>query len=132
MSVRLEEWRIRKNDTEEWMRHRQLPQDLQERVRRFVQYKWLATRGVNEESILLSLPLDLRREIQHHLCLSLVRRVCPFSTLAYFVIIYLSYLVALQCNSFNKTSSGKYKLQYIVNLKLVPKIIITDKFVLDK
>lgn len=79
MSVRLEEWRVRKNDTEEWMRHRQLPQDLQERVRRFVQYKWLATRGVNEESILLSLPLDLRREIQHHLCLSLVRRVPFFS-----------------------------------------------------
>ncbi|KAK7277165.1 hypothetical protein RIF29_18316 [Crotalaria pallida] len=79
MSVRLEEWRIRKNDTEEWMRHRQLPPDLQERVRRFVQYKWLATRGVNEESILLSLPMDLRREIQHHLCLSLVRRVPFFS-----------------------------------------------------
>ncbi|KHN18240.1 Putative cyclic nucleotide-gated ion channel 18 [Glycine soja] len=79
MSVRLEEWRIRKRDTEEWMRHRQLPQDLQERVRRFAQYKWLATRGVNEEAILLSLPLDLRREIQHHLCLSLVRRVPFFS-----------------------------------------------------
>ncbi|MED6158527.1 Cyclic nucleotide-gated ion channel 18, variant 2 [Stylosanthes scabra] len=79
MSVRLEEWRIRKNDTEQWMRHRQLPPDLQERVRRFVQYKWLATRGVNEESILLDLPLDLRREIQHHLCLSLVRRVPFFS-----------------------------------------------------
>lgn len=57
------------------MRHRQLPPDLQERVRRFVQYKWLATRGVDEESILQSLPLDLRREIQRHLCLALVRRV---------------------------------------------------------
>ncbi|XP_020208489.1 cyclic nucleotide-gated ion channel 18 [Cajanus cajan] len=79
MTVRLEEWRIRKRDTEEWMRHRQLPPDLQERVRRFVQYKWLATRGVNEEAILKALPLDLRREIQHHLCLSLVRRVPFFS-----------------------------------------------------
>ncbi|CAK8541244.1 unnamed protein product [Lathyrus sativus] len=79
MTVRLDEWRIRKRDTEEWMRHRQLPQNLQERVRRFVQYKWLATRGVDEEAILLSLPLDLRREIQHHLCLSLVRRVPFFS-----------------------------------------------------
>ncbi|ESW12911.1 hypothetical protein PHAVU_008G152000 [Phaseolus vulgaris] len=79
MTVRLEEWRIRKRDTEEWMRHRQLPPHLQERVRRFVQYKWLATRGVNEEAILLSLPLDIRREIQHHLCLSLVRRVPFFS-----------------------------------------------------
>ncbi|KAL4031267.1 hypothetical protein IC575_009543 [Cucumis melo] len=79
MTVRLEEWRIKRRDTEEWMRRRQLPPDLQERVRRFVQYKWLATRGVNEESILRSLPIDLRREIQQHLCLSLVRRVPFFS-----------------------------------------------------
>jgi len=61
------------------MRHRQLPPELQERVRRFFQYKWLATRGVDEESILQSLPLDLRREIQRHLCLALVRRVPFFS-----------------------------------------------------
>ncbi|CAH9133464.1 unnamed protein product [Cuscuta epithymum] len=77
LTVRLEEWRIRRRDTEEWMRHRQLPPDLQRRVRQFEQYKWLATRGVKEESILKSLPLDLRREIQRHLCLNLVRRV-PF------------------------------------------------------
>ncbi|CAI0455370.1 unnamed protein product [Linum tenue] len=79
MSVRLEEWRIKRRDTEEWMRHRQLPPALAERIRRFVQYKWLATRGVHEESILWSLPQDLRREIQRHLCLSLVRRVPFFS-----------------------------------------------------
>ncbi|GMJ09346.1 CYCLIC NUCLEOTIDE-GATED CHANNEL 18, cyclic nucleotide-gated channel 18 [Hibiscus trionum] len=77
ITVRIEEWRLKRKDTEEWMRHRQLPEDLQQRVRRFVQYKWLATRGVDEEFILQSLPLDLRREIQRHLCLSLVRRV-PF------------------------------------------------------
>ncbi|GAV63013.1 cNMP_binding domain-containing protein/Ion_trans domain-containing protein [Cephalotus follicularis] len=76
-TARLEEWRVRRRDTEEWMRHRQLPPELQERVRRFVQYKWLATRGVDEESILRALPLDLRRQIQRHLCLALVRRV-PF------------------------------------------------------
>ncbi|KAA8530255.1 hypothetical protein F0562_004964 [Nyssa sinensis] len=79
MTVRLEEWRVKRRDTEEWMRHRQLPPELQERVRRFVQYKWIATRGVNEDSILKSLPLDLRREIQRHLCLNLVRRVPFFS-----------------------------------------------------
>lgn len=76
MTVRLEEWRIKRRDTEEWMRHRQLPPDLQERVRRFEQYQWLTTRGVNEEYILNSLPQDLRREIRRHLCLNLVRRVC--------------------------------------------------------
>lgn len=79
MTVRIEEWRVKRRDTEEWMRHRQLPPALQERVRRFVQYKWLATRGVNEESIVQSLPIDLRREIQRHLCLKLVRRVCLIS-----------------------------------------------------
>jgi cyclic nucleotide gated channel len=57
------------------MGHRQLPEDLRFRVRRFVQYKWLATRGVDEETILRSLPTDLRRDIQRHLCLDLVRRV---------------------------------------------------------
>ncbi|MCD7452074.1 Cyclic nucleotide-gated ion channel 18 [Datura stramonium] len=77
MTVKIEEWRVKKRDIEEWMRHRQLPEDLQERVRRFDQCKWLATRGVNEEEILQSLPLDLRRQIQRHLCLNLVRRV-PF------------------------------------------------------
>lgn len=88
------------------MRHRQLPQDLQARVRRFVQYKWLATRGVNEEALLLSLPLDLRREIQHHLCLSLVRRVC-LSTLAHLsfvvyltVLLYVSLSLSLPCHIF--------------------------------
>ncbi|KAJ6355373.1 hypothetical protein OIU77_005873 [Salix suchowensis] len=79
LTVRLEEWRLKRRDTEEWMKHRQLPEDLRKRVRRFVQYKWLATRGVNEESILRGLPADLRRDIQCHLCLDLVRRVPFFS-----------------------------------------------------
>ena len=79
ITIRLEEWRLKRRDTEEWMRHRQLPEDLRSRVRRFVQYKWLATRGVDEEIILRALPADLRRDIQCHLCLNLVRRVPFFS-----------------------------------------------------
>ncbi|KAL8040964.1 hypothetical protein ABFS82_10G132400 [Erythranthe guttata] len=79
LTMRLEEWRLKRRDTEEWMRHRQLPEDLRTRVRRFVQYKWLATRGVNEEAILNGLPADLSRDIQRHLCLDLVRRVPFFS-----------------------------------------------------
>lgn len=74
-TARLEEWRLKQKDTEEWMNHRQLPLNLQERVRRFVQYKWLATRGVDEETILRALPVDLRRQIQRHLCLDIVCRV---------------------------------------------------------
>nr|CAD1823158.1 unnamed protein product [Ananas comosus var. bracteatus] len=79
ISKRLEEWRLRQRDTEEWMRHHQLPDDLQERVRRFVQVKWFATRGVDEETILIALPADIRRDVQRHLCLDLVRRVPFFS-----------------------------------------------------
>ncbi|KAL8162141.1 hypothetical protein V2J09_013630, partial [Rumex salicifolius] len=79
LTVRLEEWRIKRRDTDEWMRHRQLPTSLQERVCKFIQYNWLTTRGVNEESILRTLPMDLRREIRRHLCLQLVRRVHFFS-----------------------------------------------------
>ncbi|OEL18752.1 putative cyclic nucleotide-gated ion channel 17 [Dichanthelium oligosanthes] len=79
ITARVEEWRIKQRDTEEWMIHRQLPHELRERVRRFVHYKWLATRGVDEESILIALPADLRRDIKRHLCLDLVRRVPLFS-----------------------------------------------------
>ncbi|XP_066375630.1 cyclic nucleotide-gated ion channel 17-like isoform X2 [Miscanthus floridulus] len=79
ITARVEEWRLKQRDTEEWMRHRQLPHELRERVRRFVHYKWLATRGVDEESILNALPTDLCRDIKRHLCLDLVRRVPLFS-----------------------------------------------------
>ncbi|KAK8967854.1 putative cyclic nucleotide-gated ion channel 5 [Platanthera guangdongensis] len=74
-TIRLEEMRVRRRDSEQWMHHRLLPQELRERVRRYDQYKWLETRGVDEESLVQSLPKDLRRDIKRHLCLALVRRV---------------------------------------------------------
>ncbi|KAL4295972.1 hypothetical protein GQ457_12G029790 [Hibiscus cannabinus] len=77
-TIRLEEWRIKRTDTEQWMRHRQLPPELRQSVRKYDQYKWLATRGVDEEALLKGLPLDLRRDIKRHLCLDLVRRVPLF------------------------------------------------------
>ncbi|XWS20537.1 hypothetical protein CRYUN_Cryun31cG0109900 [Craigia yunnanensis] len=81
LTVRLEEMRIKRRDSEQWMHHRALPQDLRERVRRYDQYKWLETRGVNEENIVQSLPKDLRRDIKRHLCLNLVRRVPLFANM---------------------------------------------------
>lgn len=77
-TVRLEEWRIRRTDAEQWMRHRQLPSELKQSVRKYDQYKWVATRGVDEEALLKGLPMDLRRDIKRHLCLDLVRRVPLF------------------------------------------------------
>ncbi|XVF24654.1 hypothetical protein REPUB_Repub13aG0145700 [Reevesia pubescens] len=81
LTVRLEEMRIKRRDSEQWMHHRALPQDLRERVRRYDQYKWLETRGVDEENIVQSLPKDLRRDIKRHLCLNLVRRVPLFANM---------------------------------------------------
>ncbi|KAK7312578.1 hypothetical protein VNO77_36531 [Canavalia gladiata] len=77
-TVRLEEWRVKRTDTEQWMHHRQLPPELRQSVRKYDQYKWLATRGVDEEALLKGLPADLRRDIKRHLCLELVRRVPLF------------------------------------------------------
>lgn len=81
-TMRLEEWRIRRTDTEEWMSHRQLPHHLKQSVRKYDQYRWVATRGVDEELILRALPVDLRRDIKRHLCLDLIRHVS--FTLFYF------------------------------------------------
>ena len=60
---------------DQWMQHRQLPQDLRERVHSYEQYKWLETRGVKEKELVESLPKDLRRDIKRHLCLKLVKGV---------------------------------------------------------
>ncbi|XP_062219718.1 protein CNGC15b-like [Phragmites australis] len=76
--VRLEEWRTKRTDMERWMHHRQIPQPLKQCVRRYHQYKWVATRGVDEEALLSDLPMDIRRDIKRHLCLDLVRRVPLF------------------------------------------------------
>ncbi|XP_059453238.1 probable cyclic nucleotide-gated ion channel 5 [Corylus avellana] len=81
LTIRLEEMRVKRRDSEQWMHHRLLPQGLKERVRRYDQYKWLETRGVDEESLVQSLPKDLRRDIKRHLCLALVRRVPLFESM---------------------------------------------------
>jgi cyclic nucleotide gated channel len=81
MTVRLEEMRVKRRDSEQWMHHRLLPQELRERVRRYDAYKWVNTRGVDEEVLVANLPKDLRRDIKRHLCLGLVRRVPLFANM---------------------------------------------------
>uniref|UniRef100_A0A0C9QNM1 TSA: Wollemia nobilis Ref_Wollemi_Transcript_15934_1047 transcribed RNA sequence n=1 Tax=Wollemia nobilis TaxID=56998 RepID=A0A0C9QNM1_9CONI len=73
--------RVKRRDTDQWMRHRLLPENLRKRVRRYDQYKWLETRGVDEETLIQNLPKDLRRDIKRHLCLDLVRRVPLFESM---------------------------------------------------
>ncbi|KEH40404.1 putative potassium channel, voltage-dependent, ERG [Medicago truncatula] len=76
--TRLEEMRVKRRDAEQWMSHRLLPDDLRERIRRYDQYKWQETRGVNEDNLVRDLPKDLRRDIKRHLCLDLLMRVPMF------------------------------------------------------
>ena len=66
---------MKRRDAEQWMSHRLLPDPLKERIRRYEQYKWQETRGVDEDSLIRNLPKDLRRDIKRHLCLQLLKRV---------------------------------------------------------
>lgn len=77
----------KKRDTEKWMSNRMLPEYLKERIRRYENYKWRKTRGIEEEALLHSLPKDLRLETKRHLYLTLlnsvssifiVRLICDF------------------------------------------------------
>ncbi|PPD92569.1 hypothetical protein GOBAR_DD10482 [Gossypium barbadense] len=76
--VRVEEMRVKRQDAEQWMSHRMLPENLRERIRKYEQYKWQETRGVEEETLISSLPKDLKRDIKRHLCLDLLKRVPMF------------------------------------------------------
>ncbi|XP_050281262.1 cyclic nucleotide-gated ion channel 1-like [Quercus robur] len=77
-TMRVEEMRVKRTDAEQWMSHRMLPEELRARVRRYQQYKWQLTRGVEEENLLQSLPKELKRDITRHLCLNLLKSVPMF------------------------------------------------------
>ncbi|KAK3141349.1 hypothetical protein QOZ80_4BG0332710 [Eleusine coracana subsp. coracana] len=81
VAIRLEEMRVKKRDAEQWMHHRSLPPEIRQRVRRYDRYRWLETRGVDEENLVQTLPKDLRRDIKRHLCLGLVKRVPLFENM---------------------------------------------------
>ncbi|XP_057836809.2 probable cyclic nucleotide-gated ion channel 5 [Cryptomeria japonica] len=81
LTIRLEEMRLKRTDTEQWMHRRSLPEDLRQRVRLHGQHKWIETRGVDEEHLIQNLPKDLRRDIKRHLCLDLVKQVHLFKNM---------------------------------------------------
>ncbi|CAK9876179.1 unnamed protein product [Sphagnum jensenii] len=78
ITAKKEETQLRIRDQEWWMRRRQLPATLRQRVRKHERQKWAATRGVDEEASVRDLPVGLRRDIKRHLCLDLVRQVPLF------------------------------------------------------
>lgn len=69
---------MKRQDAEQWMSHRMLPENLRERIRKYEQYKWQETRGVEEETLVSNLPKDLKRDIKRHVCLDLLKRVSAF------------------------------------------------------
>ncbi|KAJ4974230.1 hypothetical protein NE237_007404 [Protea cynaroides] len=69
---------LRRRDVEQWMRHRNLPEELRRKVRASERVKWSVTRGINEEMLMEDLPEDLQREIRRHL-LKFIKKVRIFS-----------------------------------------------------
>ncbi|TKY65127.1 Cyclic nucleotide-gated ion channel 2 [Spatholobus suberectus] len=72
---------LRCRDMEWWMRRRQLPSRLRQRVRHFERQRWAAMGGEDEMEMIKDLPEGLRRDIKRHLCLDLIRKVPLFHNL---------------------------------------------------
>lgn len=81
LSKNTEDWRMWQTEMEDWMKDHQIPDELRYRISQFFKYKWIATQGVEEDSILRQLPADLHRDIKRYLCLDLVERVPFFSAM---------------------------------------------------
>ncbi|XVE83726.1 hypothetical protein DITRI_Ditri16bG0109400 [Diplodiscus trichospermus] len=72
---------LRCRDMEWWMKRRQLPSCLRQRVRQFERQKWATLGGEDEMELIKDLPEGLRREIKRYLCLDLVKKVPLFHNL---------------------------------------------------
>ena len=66
---------LRVREMEWWMRRRQIPLPIRERVRRYERHRWGALHGIDEDEIISNMPEGLRKDIQRHLCISLVKQV---------------------------------------------------------
>ncbi|KAA8530410.1 hypothetical protein F0562_005119 [Nyssa sinensis] len=72
---------LRCRDMEWWMRRRQLPSQLRQRVRHFEHQRWAAMGGEDELEMIKDLPEGLRRDVKRHLCLDLIKKVPLFHSL---------------------------------------------------
>ncbi|XWS44358.1 hypothetical protein CRYUN_Cryun15aG0038300 [Craigia yunnanensis] len=66
---------LRCRDMEWWMKRRQLPSRLRQRVRHFERQKWATSGGEDEMELIKDLPEGLRRDIKRYLCLDLIKKV---------------------------------------------------------
>ncbi|KAH7665245.1 cyclic nucleotide gated channel protein [Dioscorea alata] len=79
--ARKRKMQLRCRDVEWWMRRRQLPSRLRQRVRQYERQRWLAMRGEDEMELIKELPQGLRQDIKRNLCLDLIKRVPWFHNL---------------------------------------------------
>lgn len=66
---------LRCRDMEWWMKRRQLPSQLRQRVRRYERQRWFAMCGDDEMEILKDFPEGLWRDIKRFTCLDLIKKV---------------------------------------------------------
>ncbi|KAJ0982042.1 hypothetical protein J5N97_010297 [Dioscorea zingiberensis] len=79
--ARKRKMQLKCRDMEWWMRRRQLPSRLRQRVRQYERQRWLAMRGEDEMELIKDLPQGLRQDIKRHLCLDLIKQVPWFHNL---------------------------------------------------
>ncbi|KAF5457682.1 hypothetical protein F2P56_021767 [Juglans regia] len=72
---------LRCRDMEWWMRRRQLPSRLRQRVRHYERQRWTTMGGEDEMGMIKDLPQGLRRDIKRYLCLDLIKKVPLFHNL---------------------------------------------------
>lgn len=72
---------LRCRDMEWWMRRRQLPSRLRQRVRHYERQRWVTMGGEDEMELIKDLPEGLRRDIKRYLCLDLIKKVPLFHNL---------------------------------------------------
>ncbi|KAK3026216.1 hypothetical protein RJ639_040501 [Escallonia herrerae] len=72
---------LRYRDMEWWMRRRQLPSHLRQRVLRFENQRRAAMGGQDETKLIKDLPDGIRRDIKRYLCLDLIKKVHLFHNL---------------------------------------------------
>ncbi|XP_010904936.1 cyclic nucleotide-gated ion channel 2 [Elaeis guineensis] len=79
--ARKRKMQLRCRDMEWWMKRRQLPSRLRQRVRQYERQKWATMRGEDEMEVIKDLPEGLRRDIRRYLCLDLIKQVPLFQSL---------------------------------------------------
>ncbi|KAJ8460014.1 hypothetical protein OPV22_032940 [Ensete ventricosum] len=79
--ARKRKMQLKSRDMEWWMKRRQLPSRLRQRVRQYERQRWAAMRGEEETEMVKDFPEGLRRDIKRHLCLDLIKQVPLFHNL---------------------------------------------------